>query len=171
MLKLPQRRIDGTQSQRCTTSARFDLCLPSHAGAVRLCRAADVEPATADASQTDRSVDKPHSASDVPVARIVARRSVVYEDLGMHRPLGLVFFGAYVLGSASSLAGNAALCLSVPSYLLIVCRMYQRSCSNLGVANRSRIYNCVQHHQPCSTIGYLHCCTLQVWMHPFGFPQ
>lgn len=40
-----------------------------------------------------------------PPKKILERRSVVYET-AMHKPLGLVLFGAYVLGSASSLAGR-----------------------------------------------------------------
>jgi hypothetical protein len=51
----------------------------------------------------------PAQQTEVPapaVARsILARRSVVDED-ALHRPLGLVFFGAYVLGSAASVVGE-----------------------------------------------------------------
>lgn len=39
-----------------------------------------------------------------PVPRILTRRSVKYEE-DLHKHLGLVLFGAYVLGSASSVAG------------------------------------------------------------------
>jgi hypothetical protein len=42
-----------------------------------------------------------------PVQRILTRRSVKYEE-DLHKPLGLVLFGAYVLGSASSVAGEDA---------------------------------------------------------------
>jgi hypothetical protein len=42
-----------------------------------------------------------------PVPRILTRRSVKYEE-DLHKHLGLVLFGAYVLGSASSVAGESA---------------------------------------------------------------
>jgi len=59
---------------------------------ISLCSAADVE----------QAATKPPAA----VARsILARRSVVYEE-ALHRPLGLIAFGAYVLGSAASLVGE-----------------------------------------------------------------
>lgn len=72
---------------------------------LHMCRVADSE-STAVEGPSDSIGAKAQDASNAPVARIVARRSVVYEDAGMHRPLGLVLFGAYVLGSASSLAGK-----------------------------------------------------------------
>jgi hypothetical protein len=46
-----------------------------------------------------------------PVQRILTRRSVKYEE-DLHKPLGLVLFGAYVLGSASSVAGAQGCCSS-----------------------------------------------------------
>lgn len=67
-------------------------------------RVAEIEPVPG--QQEDGVGAKPLENCTTPVARIVPRRSVVYEDAGMHRPLGLVLFGAYVLGSASSLAGG-----------------------------------------------------------------
>lgn len=64
------------------------------------------EPTTAVDRANDGLGAKAQEASNVPFARIVARRSRVYEDAGMHKPFGLVLFGAYVLGTASQLAGG-----------------------------------------------------------------
>jgi hypothetical protein len=59
------------------------------------------------AHQTTQITD-PEQAPKVPGAAarsILARRSVVDED-ALHRPLGLVMFGSYVLGSAASIVGK-----------------------------------------------------------------
>jgi hypothetical protein len=78
------------------------------------CRLANEQPPLA--GQQDRphkspqiiAADAAESVSKVPAAvarSILARRSVV-DDEALHRPVGLVLFGAYVLGSAASLVGK-----------------------------------------------------------------
>lgn len=66
------------------------------------------EPLGSEAAHQTPQITDPEQAPKVPgaVARsILARRSVVEED-ALHRPLGLVLFGSYVLGSAASIVGK-----------------------------------------------------------------
>lgn len=64
--------------------------------------------ASAEAAHQTTQITDPGQAPKVPGAAarsILARRSLVDED-ALHRPLGLVLFGSYVLGSAASIVGK-----------------------------------------------------------------
>jgi hypothetical protein len=116
------------QQRNITTSAARSARAPvglarSSLGRPRVhvtrCRLADEQPPLS--GQQDRpehrspqiiAADAAESVSKVPAAvarSILARRSVV-DDEALHRPVGLVLFGAYVLGSAASLVGKVPVC-------------------------------------------------------------
>lgn len=105
-----QRNIPSISS----THVAAPLGLP-RAGLLRpktqLTRCQPVEQQPPLAEQQSTTEIKPsvqQAVSEVPAAvakSILARRSVIDDD-ALHRPLGLVAFGAYVLGSAASLVGE-----------------------------------------------------------------
>lgn len=112
---LQQRNI--TTSAARSASAPVGLArsnLARSKTALTRCRLANEQPPLD--GQQDRlhkspqiiAADAAASVSKVPAAvarSILARRSVV-DDEALHRPVGLVAFGAYVLGSAASLVGE-----------------------------------------------------------------